>query len=214
MAAGYQDEFQFLRMHRKRKIHNLMTDDWAILQGKYNWEANDRWAEALELLELDLNACEELMCLIHQGVPGRTEGNFILWQLLKQAYDGDPEDLSRLCSTKIRDARRFCDRPGKGQPGGNTWCWNRSITPRAGIAHFAPEAVPRDLHLRLDDNGNPMAPPDCWAPGPPPPAAPPAEEAQAPPPPSPPPEAPAAAAQGWRGPPQLPGRGSHKPLWL
>ena len=158
------------------------------------------------------------MCLIHQGVPGRTEGNFILWQLLKQAYDGDPEDLSRLCSTKIRDARRFCDRPGKGQPGGNTWCWNRFITPRAGIAHFAPEAVPQDPHCRLDSNGNPLPPPDCWAPVAPPPAAenaPPAEEAKAPPPP---PEAPAAATNrswGWAPPqPQLPGRGSHRPLWL
>ena len=215
--SGLQDEYQFLRIHRKRTIHKLMTEDWAIIQGRYNWTASDLWAKAIELLELDLSACEELMCLVHQGVPGRTEANFILWTLLTQAYSGDPEDLSRLCSTKIRAARQFCDRPSKGQQGANTWCWNRYITPREGIKHFAPDAVPQDPQCRLDANGNPLPPPDCWAPAapaPPPENAPAAPTAEAPPPAT--PEAPAGETNwGWAPPqPQLPGRGSHRPLWL
>ena len=210
-----QDEYQYLKLHRKEEIRKLMTTEWAAIQGKYTWTANDAWSKALEILELDLNACEELMCVVHQVIPGRTEANFILWTLLLAAYSGDVDDLSRLCSTKVRDARRYCDRPNSRQPGGNTWCWNRFTTPRAGIMHFAPESVPEPHpEIRMDDQGNPLPPPDCWAPPPP---APEAASTPVPPPPPPEAQAPAAAASSWTYPPatrSLPGRAAHRGMWL
>ena len=210
-----QDELQYLKLHRKEGIRTLMTTEWAVIQGRYSWKADQAWSKAMEVLELDLNSCEELMHLVHLGIPGRTEANFILWQLLMAAYMGDRDDLSRLCSTKVRDARRFCDRPGKGQPGGNTWCWNRFITPRAGIIHFAPESVPEPHpEILMDEQGNPLPPPDCWAPPPP---APEAASNPVPPPPAPEAQDPAAAASSWTHPParvQLPGRSAHRGLWL
>jgi len=167
--------------------------------------------EALEILEIDLTACEEMMCLVHQGVPGRTEANFILWQLLERAYYGDTDDLSRLCSAKIRASRMMIDRPGQGDRAVNQWRWERFSEPRQGISQFAPSAAPPswNRNIRTDKRGNPIPPPDCWAPNPPP-----AAEAYVPTsgasssggnPPGPAPPAPP--------PPQLPGRGN-RPVWV
>lgn len=197
---GHSAEFQFLRLHRKQRITELLTIQWPVIQGRSDELAIDLWQEAVELLELDSCAITDLLLLVHQGLPGRSEANEIMWTLLHDfGLSSDLRDLSRKASKMIREARRWIDRPPANSRDQGFWHWRHVVEPRN--PRWSPASVPAVPVVLTKPDGSPLPPPQCWKPPSPP---------RDPAPRGPPQQAPAAVPSGPPG--QVPGS-SNAPQW-
>ena len=164
--------YKFLEYHQRMRIWRLLVEDWGSMQGASDADAVSAWQVALEILELDREAIEDIFLLVAQGDPGRAEANEILWTLLAELSLADPphRDLSRKCSSMVTDARKRIDRPPRDHRDRQWWSWKKAIYPRDPV--WAAAAVPRDPRLLTGPGGVPLRPPACWAPPPPPAPAP------------------------------------------
>ena len=233
-----QDEYQFLRIHRKRAIHKLMTEDPTSSPEDQQDSNND----VGEITTTNINDQEEKEDNSSGTKPTPQTVEIInydgkeLWEITKQArkrlgmspIDSDDSDsgipgITATTSMSEKTSDTTVYPPDNEAAAAPVYPPEQDINndipgrTEANFILFAPDAVPQDPQCRLDANGNPLPPPDCWAPAapaPPPENAPAAPTAEAPPPAT--PEAPAGETNwGWAPPqPQLPGRGSHRPLWL
>ena len=119
------------------------------------------------VLELDTKARRDLMLLAHSGYVGRTEANFILWNVLtKEALDVPYTNLSSLVSNRVHAARQQFDRPPNWNADFKYWGWDKYLHPRPLVAPFAPGAVPEagTFEIQTGDGEVPLAPPMCWRP--------------------------------------------------
>ena len=169
---GHSAEFQFLRLHRQRRITELLTIQWPVIQGGSDDLAVDLWQEAVELLELDSYAITDLLLLVHQGLPGRSEANEIMWKLLHDVgLSDDLRDLSRKASSMIREGRRWIDRPPPNSRDQAFWNWRQVVQPRN--PRWSPASVPASPVVLTKPDGSPLPPPQRWRPPSPPKAPPP-----------------------------------------
>ena len=136
----------------------------ALVQGGVDDEAQAKWIEILQSLELDAKAMWDLMLLAHQGEAGRAEANEILWVLLSDvALDPEYRDMPNKTSTLVGKARKHLDRPPRRHDDKNFWTWSHYWEPRNPA--FAPSAVPRGAFgIFTTVDGRPLLPPQCWRP--------------------------------------------------
>ena len=148
-------------------IRKCLTEDWALIQGGSGEETKRLWALIFKALELDQKACGGIMLLAHSGEAGRAEANEVLWELL--SYWGlkpEYEDLSHKASNLVGLHRRNIDRPPWAHQDMRWWRWACYYVPRQ--PRWGPLAAPRgeDRAPRVNTGtgGQPLEPPDCWAP--------------------------------------------------
>ena len=162
--------FRFFELLFLKRIHQLLTRHWHLMQAECDERATALWHEALWLLEIDTKGQTDLFLLAQCGAAGRAEANEILWNLLtNEALDSEYLDLSHLLSNRVREARRYFERPPRDHVDRGTWDWGRYW--RVRNPAFSPEEVKRQhpgaplRHERLhvtSTGGVPLAPPRCW----------------------------------------------------
>ena len=182
--------YPFLEWRQRMDLKHLLTEAWPSLQGGKDRLALEDWKKAVETLELDGEAIQDLFLLIAQGRAGRAEANEILWDLMSHwaLVDRDHRDLSRKCSSMVNWARKIIDRPPATHEDRAKWTYRASMYPRN--AAFDPFEVPADPRVLTGRGGVPLRPPACWGAPPPPPY----------------PQAPPAASQAPQAPPEPPAR--------
>lgn len=159
---------EYMEYRRLKGIHALLTTRWPLIQGGYNAEALEAWSDAMDLMDIDAAACEDLALLASQGVAGRTQANEIVWKGLSNlALEPGHRDFSRKISNLVTLARRLIDRPPTWHEDARSWSWERALRPRT--LEFAPTSVPRDPRVVTGPRGRPLRPPACWGAPPPPP---------------------------------------------
>ena len=161
--------FHYFQYHHLNLVKDLLTIDWWMIQGGQDMEAMHKWLEAIELLELDLKACRDLLLLAQQGSVGRAHANKILWELLTgTGADGKYRECSRFCSSQVHNARRQIDRPPRGHPDLEDWTWeNYYGLPEHMVrwcsSQVPPQEVAKDMRVNMGAPGDfPLKPPDCW----------------------------------------------------
>ena len=167
--------YAFLEWRQRKDLHSLLTESWPSIQGGKDRLALENWRKAVETLELDGEAIQDLFLLIAQGRAGRAEANEILWDLMSHwaLVDRDHRDLSRKCSSMVSTARRCIDRPPARHEDRVSWTYRASMFPRNSA--FDPLEVPADPRVLTGRGGVPLRPPACW--GAPPPPPPPVQQA-------------------------------------
>lgn len=166
--------FEYLEWTFRKQLRDLSTVYWPMMQGGDDEEALSLWKDLWVLLELDADSWLELMLLVSQGPPGRSEANQILFELMTRwASMGEYKNLSRKVSTMIKAARRAIDRPPDDHSDLRFWTVQRAMVAR--YPEFLPEKVPTNGLIQTAESGAPLRPPQCWVPPPPP------EDLQAPP---------------------------------
>lgn len=160
--------FEALEWHFRVQLHELSTTLWGIIQGGRDEEALGVWKDVWILLELDAASWMDMMILAHQGPPGRSEANKILWEVLtKLACQRDFKNLSRKISSLVGASRRLIDRPPDGHRDLEGWTSKKALFPR--YPEFSHTRVPREPRVVTGPRGVPLAPPQCFG-APPPPA--------------------------------------------
>ena len=159
--------FEFLFLKR---IHQLLTRHWHLMQAECDERATALWHEALLLLEIDAKGQTDLFLLAQCGSVGRAEANEILFQILtNEALDNEYLDLSHLVSNRVSQARSSFERPPKDHLDRGQWDWGRYW--RVRNPDFSPQEVRRqypqaplpDQRLHVTHTGGvPLAPPRCW----------------------------------------------------
>ena len=167
LKAVDHPDWRFYELQYLQFIKSTLTDHWAIIQGGHDARALDLWLKIFLALELDLKSQLDLMLLAHSGLVGRTEANFVLWEILSNwALKPEYEDLSNKLSNLVGIARRRFDRPpefdSEGLPHRDRkwWRWKCYSVPR-NIA-FSPLEIPTEYKLLKGVGGEPLPPPRCW----------------------------------------------------
>ena len=160
---GHRD-FPYFEYKYLCYIRETLVYKWPLVQGGVDTAAWQKWAEILQVLELDVKSMWDLFLLAHQGRAGRSEANEILWDVLSgPALDPDYRDLSHKVTNLVGRARRHIDRPPARHEDRAYWTWSHYWVPRNPA--FSPDAVPREpFSIYTTPRGRPIAPPHCWQP--------------------------------------------------
>ena len=175
-------EYPWLLWAHRVNLRNIAVEDRYHIQVGYGPVALKAWKGALRELELDADACRDLLLLAATSNAGRAEANNILWTLLVEyGPRADHRDLSPLASSMVRAARIVVDRPPRAHPEAWVWTWRRALDPRREVEDYGPLAPPpgADLVKRLSPGGGPLPPPYCYVAPPGPPKGPPPQEPRA-----------------------------------
>ena len=142
-------------------IKQCLTVDWPRIQGGSSDEDLQLWKRICVMIELDKKAIADLMLLAHSGEAGRCEANEVMWILLSDlCLRDDYEDLSKVTSSLVLNARKNIDRPPNTHRDFKTWYWAKYWVPRN--PKFAPSAVPLGAVVQRIEGRAPVPPPDCW----------------------------------------------------
>jgi hypothetical protein len=161
--------FRYYEMRYLQFVKACLTTDWPCLQGGSCPATLAKWLLIFQWMELDRKAVLDMVLLAHCGLPGRSEANRVLWELLSiWALKEEYVDISRKTSTLVWEARRHFERPPQADRDCLWWEPRHYVAPR--LPQWSPLAVEwhpvtlEYLPTYPDINGDPQPPPACWAP--------------------------------------------------
>ena len=145
-------------------LHQFLTRDWWIIQGKEDQEALRMWLKVGRLLELDRKSLMDLIMLAQVIPVGRTKANKIMWDLMTgPALEVPQRDMSHMVTSQVFQARKTMDRPPREHRDLERWDWSCYWTIPRREEKWACHIVPEVPWVPYTEHGEkPVPPPKCF----------------------------------------------------